>query len=317
MKLKRLINLVILSCLCSACGSDKQDSIDNKSVQTLQSEFDTSEMSSKSTAKRKPWSGSAQGYIHTATGENDRIELFIRFGRLLGATSLYAQRVRDYHSLRNTDAELLNTLLSDGRENVTAIFNPQLLASYAEFDPMVQAKAKELDIPLDIQSAITTLADQQHINDLLDRDRANRESQSAANRKTALVASRVRDAVLAFFPSRHEYLLASSALIREAGDKIATAVAADGVIVNTDLFGEAYSLIDWSYKLNPKNVTYCNAQRLSMRTHKKAVDNLMDKMVPNQLGQKLTITATDVYQLALNAHEAGKRFAVTDSVECS
>ena len=52
-----------------------------------------------------------------------------------------------------------------------------------------------------------------------------------------------------------------------------------------------------SIKLNPKNVTYCDSQRLPLRVLKKGITDVINKMSPNRLGQKLTVTATDVYAL--------------------
>lgn len=309
MNLKLIITLIAVGLLSAACGSDSQEPPSNDlshgSVDTLPKV--------DSVRKAKPWSGSAVGYVHSSESTDDRIELFIRLGRLLGAASTYNHRAGEMRSLNASDGESI----AAGHAYLATLFNQALLNSYSAVEPMVQAYNKNNNTSLDIQSTLLGLNDPQQIVDVSSGDRSKRDQQYAANQKVQLVSSRIRDAVIAFFPSRHEYLLASSALIREAGDKVAFAVSADGVVLSTNLLWEAYALIDRSIKLDPGNISYCDAQRIPISAHKKAIDDLLNKMVPNQLGQKLTVTATDVYQLAEQAHAAGERFPITDSEGCS
>jgi hypothetical protein len=222
-------------------------------------------------------------------------------------------RASEMRRLRNPDAESINA----GHVALASIFNQKLIDQYAQLDPLVQANAQKTNTPLDIQSVLTALTDPQQIIDISNNDRSKSEQQYAANQKVHILTSRTRDAVMSFFPSRHEYLLASSALIRGAGDKVAIALSADGVILNSNLLWDAYAMIDQTVKLDPKNISYCDAQRLPIKAHKKAIDKLLNQMVPNQLGNKLGVTASDVYELAEQAHTAGKRFPVNDSDGCS
>jgi hypothetical protein len=97
---------------------------------------------------------------------------------------------------------------------------------------------------------------------------------------------------------------------------VAVAVSANGVILNVDLLKEASELIDRSTKLDPRNVSYCDSQRLPMRLHKDSINQLLDKMVPLAIGEKLEVTASDVYGLAKQAQIAGERFPIKDSAKC-
>lgn len=317
MKLDYLIISLCIMSLASACSGDSQDSPTSSSDNATESSQARSSNVAQDThtklANSEPWNGEALGYVHAATSPADRIELFIRFGRLLSAATNYRRSADEVRRLREPDAATIRT----EQERMAAIINQDLLLMYAAIDPVVQAKAKTTKTTLDIQSALVALTDPQQIRDVINGDRKDRDTQYAANQKVHLLSSRVGEAVLAFFPSRHEFLLASSTLIREAGDIMAVAVSADGVIVNTDLLWQAYTLMNQSMKLDPKNVTYCDAQRLPMRAHKDAVGALLDQMVPIQLGQRLKVTATDAYLLADQAQKTGMQFPETDSGKCA
>lgn len=302
MKPKILISLIVVSLLTAACGSDSQEPPVN----------DSSQHRATAASNSKPWRGSAAGYVHRNESKDDRIELFIQFGRLLGAASAYIHHANEMRNLNALDSDAI----TDGHTYLATLFNQSLLTSYGAVEPMVQAYNKKHNTSLDVKSTLAGLNDSQQIIDVSSGDRSRRDQQYAANQKAQLVSSRIRDAVIAFFPSRHEYLLASSALLRDAGNKVAVAVSADGTILNPNLLWEAYAMIDKTVKLDPKNVTYCDAQRLPIRAHKKAIDDLLNQMVPNQLGHKLAVTATDVYELAEQAHVAGKRFPMKDGKGC-
>ena len=308
MNLKHKIIFLLATALCGACGSGSDD--DTVSVDASIS--DAKHGANDRIAKGDPWRGKAAGYIHASESDNDRIQLFIRFGQLLGGASLYNMRARELTSLRDPDDELVRA----GHAAIASIFNDQVLAQYAQVDPLVQAQAIKADTPLEIQSVLSSLTDPQQIIDISDGDRDRRDQQHAAKQKVILLSSRIRDAVLSFFPSRHEYMLASSAIIRQAGDKAAIAVSADGVILNSSLLWEAYSMIDQTIRLDPKNISYCDAQRLPIKAHKKAINDLLNQMVPNEPGNKLQVTATDVYTIAEQAHIAGKAFPLSDSEGC-
>lgn len=308
MKLKPTIIFLLATALCSACGSGSNDDKVNADPNIGDATLGANDRIEKA----ESWRGSAAGYTHASEADNDRIQLFIGFGQLLGGASLYKMRARELVSLRNADDESIRA----GHAAIAAIFNDALLAQYAKVDPLVQAQAISAGTPLDIQSVLSELTDPQQIIDISDGDRSRRDQQLAAKQKVQLLSSRIRDAVLSFFPSRHEYLLASSAVIRKAGDKVAMAVSADGVILNSSLLWDAYSMIDQTVKLDPKNISYCDAQRLPIKAHKKAIDDLLNQMVPNELGNKLQVTATDVYKLAEQALAAGERFPLKDSGGC-
>lgn len=307
--LKHTIIPVAMTVLLAACGGDSEKAA---IIESNQGEAVTVN-SVKDVSSAKLWRGPARGYEHSSLTDSDRIELFIQFGRLLGAASVYNRQAGGMLSLKSSDVETVKA----GQLYLASIFDESLLASYAKVDPMVQAKAEQTNTPLDIQSTLIGLNEKQQIVDISNGDRSRRDQQYAANQKVHLVSSRIRDAVLAFFPSRQEYLLASSALMRKAGDKVAVAVSANGTVLNSDLLWEAYALIDRSIKLDPGDVSYCNAQREAIRVHKKAIDDLLNKMVPNQLGQGLELTASDVYQLAEQAYVSAKRLPAKGSKECS
>lgn len=316
MRIKLVVILFAIGVLCSACGSDSEPSAQSRELSVNDSSQGNSVSSSSSNveslAKAKPWRGSPAGYVHSAQDADDRIQLFIAFGKLMGAATAYHERAGEMRRMNSISAEQK----AAGHTYLATLFDSELLDSYQAVDPMLQTYNKSNNKSLDIQSTLIGLNEAQQIADISNGDRNRREEQYAAQQKVLLVSSRVRDAVLAFFPSRHEYLLASSALIREAGDKVALAVSASGVILHPELLGEASALIDRSVKLNPGNVLYCDAQRVPMTDHKKAINTLLDSMVPNRLGQKLTITASDVYKLAAQAHQSGKGFPLRDGSNC-
>jgi hypothetical protein len=309
MNQKLTITLLAIGLLCAACGSDSNDVVAN----TDASASAGNQRLEVSAPKGKPWSGPVAGYVHNSEAEGDRIQLFMRFGQLLGGASLYNMRASEMRRMYKPDAESIST----GHATIASIFDEELLSLYAKVDPLVQANAKQHNTPLDIQGVLIALADPQQIIDVSNGDRSKRDQQYAANQNVHILTSRVRDAVISFFPSRHEYLLASSALIRKAGDKVAVAVSAEGVILDSNLLWDAYTAIDQTIKLNPKNVSYCDAQRLPIKAHKKAIDDLLNQMVPNKLGNKIKVTATDVYELAKQAHAAGKLFPLDDGDGCS
>jgi hypothetical protein len=281
--------------LVYACGSDSQANDSQASM-----------------AKAEVWNGTADGYVGPGVHTNDRIELFIRLGRVLAAVYAYNGRADQFRRERNQNAEQI----AAAHARVAALLNKDILASYADIHPLIAQKMSKTRQPSSLQSMLVRLTQDQQISDIINGDRTQRDRQQIAKRNALDTLSRIPSVVIEFFPSRHEYLLASSALIREAGDKVAIAVSADGVVLDTDLLQEASALMDRSLKLNPRNVSYCDAQRLPMRAHKDALNTLLDKMVPIELGITLSVTAGDVYSLAKQAQLAGERFPVTDSSKC-
>ena len=312
MKNSITLQLFILCVFLSSCSDESASNKLQIDGQTTSQQNISEDKIENIVAKQKPWNGSAAGYVHTRQAENDRIELFIVLGKLLGAGYVYHHRAGELRSLRYPDVATLAT----GHADIAELFSPQLLDLYKRVDPIVQNSATENNQPVDIESTLIALTDHQQISDIMNGDQAVRDIQYAANQKLHLMTSRVGDAVLLLFPSRHEYLLASSALIREAGDKMAIGVAANGVVVNTKLVEEAWALMYQSSKLNPNNVTFCDSQRLALKTLKEGIADLTNKMTPNRLGQKLTVTATDAYTLANQTQQAGESLPIEDSNKC-
>lgn len=306
--------LVLMCALLSSCGSESESSKSQVDKQATSKQSSSDKNITNLVSKQKPWSGSAAGYVHTRRTDNDRIELFIVLGKLLATAYVYNNRAGELRSTRNPHADTVASVHAD----ISGLFSPSLLALYKSVDPIVQAHAVKNNLPIDIDMPLVALTNPQQISDIMNggNDSASRDIQYAANQKLHLLSSRIGDAVLMMFPSRHEYLLASSALIREAGDKVATAVDANGIVKNTKLVEEARALIYQLRKLNPKNITYCDSQRLPLRALKDGASNLLDNMLPNRLGQKFTVTATDVYSLASQTQKAGKGFPAIDSNKC-
>ncbi len=298
---KSLAMLFFVCISLSACGGDSEE---NSS--TVGSE------KKSPISKAKQWKGSADGYISIGEPATDRIELFVRIGRLLAAAHVYRSRAEEFLSVRDPSLEQINT----AKARVLAALDDELRNSIAAIEPVIEEKMNQSNQQFALYGLLLELREEQQIADILNGDRGQRDKQLAARQKVLALYDRIHSAALAFFPSRHEYLLASSALIREAGDKTALAVSAGGVILNVDLLKEASELIDRSTKLDPRSVSFCDSQRLPMRLHKDSINQLLDQMVPLQLGEKLKVTASDVYRLAKQAQTAGERFPVKDSSEC-
>lgn len=299
--LKSLLKLLLVCVFASGCGADSEE---NSS--TVDSE------QKSPIGKAKQWQGIADGYISTGEPMTDRIELFVRIGRLLAASHVYRSRSEEFLSVRDPSLEQINT----AKARVAAALDDELLTSIAAIEPVIQTKMNQSKQQFAMHGLLLELSDDQQISDVINGDLAQRDKQLAARQKVLALYDRIHSAVLAFFPSRHEYLLASSALIRQAGDKAAVAISANGVILDVDLLKEASELIYRSMKLDPRNVSFCDSQRLPMRTHKDSINQLLDQMVPLQLGGKLKVTASDVYHLAKQAQTAGERFPIKDSSEC-
>ncbi len=299
--------LCAIACLISACGADTQTS--NLNV------ADTSEAKDEQRTdidKATPWSGSASGYISEGDPASDRIELFVRLGRLLAAASVYQQRANEIQSEHNPAQEQIRS----ARARTAEVFSKGLINSYAEIDSLIERKADKSKQALSLQGYLDSFISERTLGELVNVDRAQRVKRNEAMQKTRDFMSRIHAVVLAFFPSRHEYLLASSALIREAGDKMAKGVSADGVVLDSDSVQEAFALIDRSVKLDPKNVSFCESQRTPIRDHKKTIDDLLNKMAQFERGIQLGVTASDIYNLAREAQIAGERFPEIDSSDC-
>ncbi len=308
MNTNSIILIILLGFICSAC-SDNPDAESN-----LMETNPVTDKPQDAVNKQQGdvWHGPAFGYVHENGPSADRIELFIHFGQLLGAVSLYNMRASEMRRVREPSAESI----SNGHSSIASIFNNSLLKHNQRLDAMIQDHARKTNTLLDIHGALAGLNDTQQIIDISSGDRNKRDQQYAANQKLLLVSSRVRDAVLAFFPSRREYLLASSALIRRAADKVAIAVSAQGVIMDSNMLWDAYTIIDQTVKLDPKHLSFCDEQRLPIKAHKESIDVLLYKMVPNAIGETITITATEVYALANQAQEYGERFKVDGQEFC-
>lgn len=307
---KNSIILILLLGFTSSACSDNPDAESNVKAANLVTDK-PQEAGNKQ--QGDDWHGPAFGYVHENGSSADRIELFIHFGQLLGAVSLYNMRAGEMRRVREPSADSI----SNGHSSIASIFNDSLLEHNQRLDSMVQRHARKTNTVLDIQDTLAGLNDNQQIIDISNGDRDRRDQQYAANQKVLLVSSRVLDAVISFYPSRREYLLASSALIRQAADKVAIAVSAKGIITNSSLLWDAYTMIDQTVKLDPKHVSYCDAQRQPIKAHKKAIDDLLKKMVPNTIGETITITATEVYALADQAQKYAERFTIDGREFCT
>ncbi len=304
-----IILLLLVGFTCSACSDTPatKPSVEGTNL------IEAKPREAVNTRQDDVWTGTASGYVHNNDSSADRIELFIHFGQLLGAVSLYNMRAGEMRRVRDPSSESI----SNGHSAIASIFNNTLLEHNQRLDSMVQDHSKKTNTALDIRGALAGLNDTQQIIDISNGDRNRRDQQYTANQKVLLVSSRVRDAVLSFYPSRREYLLASSALIRQAADKVAIAVSGKGLITNSNLLWDAYTIIDQTIKLDPKHISYCEAQRRPIKTHKKAIDDLLSNMVPNKVGETITVTATEVYALADQAQKYAESFNIDGREFCT
>ncbi|RBP48741.1 hypothetical protein [Arenicella xantha] len=308
--------VLMTSALVAGCGSDSNQAATGTANGGSSSQQSANQAATAQSSSVKPnsvpWTGVASGYVSNGDPSNDRVELFVRFGEILGATTVYRRRAEGF---RPSTAPTSEQMSAQAAYVGSAIDEPLLSAS-AAIAPVIQTKMQEVNQVFAIHDLLLELKQEQQLQNLLNQDRSQRDVQQQARQKVFDLQSRLYMAITAFFPSRHEFMLASSALIREAGDKMAIAVSGDGVIIDVDLLQEAYALIDLSVKLDPKNVAFCDSQRLPMRDHKRAIDDLLNAIVPLQLGEKINVTATDAYALAAKAQVIGEGFPQKDTNQC-
>ncbi|WP_189399826.1 hypothetical protein [Arenicella chitinivorans] len=306
----KIVNIVLLTMatLIAGCGAESNES----DAGVLSGQL--AEMqSTTSITNTSAWNGVPSGYISDGDPKSDRTELFVRFGQILAATTVYRRRAEGFRPRTTPAPEQMQKQIA----HVAAAIDDQVRASSAAIAPVIEAKMHEVKQTFMIHDLLLGLTQEQQLQDLLNQDRSKRDVQQKARQNIFDLQSRLYSAIVAFFPSRHEFMLASSALIREAGDKMATAVSSEGVIVDIDLLEQAYSLIDLSVKLDPKNVTFCESQRAPIRNHKSAIDELLSAMVPLVQGQKIKVTASEAYELAARAQAIGEGFPKKDSNQCS
>jgi hypothetical protein len=287
-----------------ACG-DSSVSLGADSAVLDDSQVEPSSIA-QSVANVEPWQGEARGYV-VSDEENNRITITVRLGQILSAVGLY----------NNTGAQVGRITIDDVSELaairllLTSMVNAEQLNLYKSIQSNFSDKDNERIIEL-----LSQLAKPEIIANFTSPGYENRDLRASVSTSIRQLNTRIEAVLDKFYPSRHEYLLGSSALLREAGGMVAGSVAADGRVRDVGLLLKASSLIRSSKSLNPSRVNYCDAQRIPLDQHREAIYELADSLYARDIGDVIAVTATQVYALAERAQVAAGKFPIRDTEKC-
>ena len=205
------------------------------------------------------------------------------------------------------DVEILRAI----RLKLAATINTDLIDQYRSIQNNFSEKDNQRVIEL-----LTLLSSSMSIEDFTSPGYENRSLRDSVNTSLRQLGVRIDTILDKFYPSRHEYLLASSALISEAGDMVVKSVSSDGQVLDVGLVRKSSSLIRSTRDLNPSRISYCDSQSVPISDHRDAVSELAEELMAKSYGHPNDVTATDVFALAANAQAAGEKFPVKDTEKC-
>ena len=283
--LKRIV-IVAVSLYCAGC-SDNQDS--------------SASPNSQANAVAQ-----AQGYVATASPANDRVALLIEIGKIRANLDAYHTSASLYTS-DTTEAQQ-----NEWRRMLTKSVNQSTVDAYQAIEPLITASQGA-----EIMPRLTRLISPESVTRASDNNRDNRDAKRIEYEMARGTQDRLKAVSDDIYPTRKEYFLVASALLRMGGDHAAKAIDDNGVVIDLYqlLMAAAYNWI--ADNSHPRWVSYCAGQREPLQKLDEGLQNISAKAAANKKGMQLQVTARDFYQLASTAQSIAAGLPDNDKQICA
>ena len=302
------VNILCGFLLLTGCG-DK----DAKPEQNLTAAVSTEAAGQKvntGSVDKTPWSGDAQGYIASGDPATDNVAFLVIAGRINAALHGYRDAGQKLESLARNNKATAET--SDLAKSITTdSVNDELQASYQLIEPvLIKNKSKTF------KDELADLAKPETIANLLDTAFEKDKERSAVNKTVEIILSRVQSSINAVNPSIHDVMLATSALLRDAGEAMQKGLSAKGDIIDQKQYEKGMSLIYSMRSISPEyQMHYCDKSRDTNREFKDKVRKLGDDLT-SYTGKSSDANAGDVYAYAKEVEEIANALPEKDEDVC-
>ncbi len=246
-------------------------------------------------ARATLWQGEAKGYVSQGNPTTDDVAFLVTLGRVQAAIG----RVNSH----------------DKEPGMTNPFTAEVLAGYAAIDPFVTGKSNR---NLSLEPLLSQIAAPETFAILAGANRDQRQERNALTVKVRDLILRVDGVVTERFPSVRSSALAISALHREAGELLETALSADGQILDASKYRDALHLMEGSLRLQVNKVALCDRSRdaITQIKNRGPLGELLDRMVIIAESGTLDANAGDVYEAAGRLAELGASLPADDKQIC-
>ena len=295
--------------LITGCGGDNDSPTEQKPTVSISSYAATEKIDTGSVDKT-PWSGDAQGYVSSADPATDNVAFLVIAGRIQSALKAYREAGQRLTSLAQN-----NSATPELRELEKAIatdsVNAEIQSSYELIEPvLIKNKSKTF------KDELTDLAKPETIANLLDTAFEKDKERSTVQKTVKVILSRLQTSINAVNPSIHEVMLATSALLRDAGEAMQKGLSAKGNIIDRQQYDKGMSLIYSMHSISPEyQVHYCDKSRDTNRDFKDKVRKLGDDLT-SYTGKSSTANAGDVYAYAKEVEDIANSLPEKDKDIC-
>lgn len=241
------------------------------------------------------WAGTPKGYVSQGNPTNDEVAFLVTLGRVQAAIG----RVNSH----------------DKESEMTNPFTANVLTDYMLIDPFVSGKSLR---SLSLQPLLSELAAPETFAILVGTNRDQRQERNALSVKLRDLILRVDGIVTERFPSTRSSALAISALYREAGELLVTALSNDGQILDISKYRDALQLMEASLRLQVKKVTACERSRNAIKQLKNRgpLGDLLDRLIVVTEAGTLDANAGDVFAAAERLEQLGNSLPSSDKQIC-
>lgn len=261
----------------------------------------------------KTWHGEDFGFVASDKPIRNRVDALIALGQIDAA-------VRSY---RNTSLFLSNNAnaeeIKKWRKHAAASINNETIEIYNSLD--IIFKQNNIKPFKDI---IEELAKPETIDDYTRASKISNEGhdgkrqlKNQITQSTRVVSASVLNAVSVLAPSRKEYLLAGSRMLRESGKSLKLGLSVKGEITDSSKHQFGVSQIDSALNLIPKFAIHmCEEQREISQTYRKNTNQLVENLMSFD-NQPTKANVDDVYALATQIEAIAKNLPDRDRDICN
>ena len=295
--------------LLTGCGGDKDMAADTKPEQKVTTQAAVKKVETGSVDKT-PWSGDAQGYIASGDPATDDITFLVLAGQINAAIHGYrdaGQRLNDLarnNSATPEERDLAKAIAMSSVDN-------ELQANYQLIEPvLIENKSNTF------KDELADLAKDETISNLLDTAFEKDKERSAIKKTVGIILSRLQNSINAVNPSIHDVMLATSALLRDAGEAMQKGLSAKGDIIDRQQYEKGMSLIYSMRLISPENqVHYCDKSRDTNRDFIGKVRKLGEDLT-SYTGKSSEANAADVYAYAKEVEDMANTLPEKDEDIC-
>ena len=255
----------------------------------------------------------SQGYISNGSPVDDRIALLIEIGKIrAGLDAFHTSASRFTASPSPYKPGLSEVEIAEWQLILASSVNQEIIDAYVAIEPLIKVEQGAEVLP-----RLIRLASLESRVIATDNKRDNRDAKRIEYETARGTEDRLNIISDDIFPTRKEYFLVASALLRLGGEHMSKAINDEGVVVDLYqlLMAAAYNYI--ADKSHPRWVSYCKEQSEPLAKLDEGLDNIDVKIGGREKGMQLEATANDFYKLAATAEKIGERLPDNDKAICN